>query len=464
MSTFPIRQRIPNEAHSLPKRPNRAIEHLPGPRAKWWLGHASRFTTDDASYIAEMTRTYGPVFKMPLPFGGRAVVMTGIAANRRVLERPEKIISNHNGYAQARLFGESIVTRDFEDHAELRRLIAPAFARPALRGYIDLINQLISQHLQPLLQQEQQNLEIFPAAKRIALDIAARAFAGMNLGVNQTKMNAALAAILEMTSVRLPIRIPGGVYDRGMRGRKFARAYFASEIASRRSGSANDFFSLLCRTENERGERLGGSEIIDNVIGAMIAGHDTTTVAISALSYEFSRHPEWQERVRRDCERALQESPTESLSHQSAASLDSVEWCAKEVLRLYSPVRYVQRRVVRGFDFEGHRIPTNATLLLSLHHTHHNPEYFESPEAFLPDRFGPAPPGRGLNSDAWAPFGKGPHVCLGMGFAMLEIKAFFAFLLPRYHLELPTPYPLEVKGLPVSMPQNGVPIRFTRIH
>lgn len=251
MTAFPIRQRIPNDAYSLPKRPSKALDHLPGPHASWLTGHAARFATDDARYIAEMTDLYGSVFKFSLPFGGRAVVMTGAAANRRVLGRPDKVLSNHNGYAQARLFGDSIVTRDFEDHAELRKIIAPSFAKPALRGHFEVIQRLIAEHFDSVYETQDQTLEIFPAVKRLALGIAAEIFAGMKLGRNQERMNSALEAMLEMISVRLPLRIPGSAYDRGVRGRNFATAYFASEIPSRRSGSGDDFFSLLCRAEND---------------------------------------------------------------------------------------------------------------------------------------------------------------------------------------------------------------------
>lgn len=463
MTTFPIRQRILNAAYSLPIRPSKAVDHLPGPSANWLTGHGARLAKDDARYIAEMTDLYGSVLKIPLPFGGRAVVMTGAAANRRVLGRPEKVLSNHNGYAQANLFGDSIVTRDFEDHAELRKIIAPPFAKPALRGHLEVIQRLISAHFDPVFESREQTFDMFPLAKKLALGIAAEIFAGMNLGRDQERMSSALAAMLGLVSARVPIRIPGGAYARGVRGRKFATAYFESEIPARRAGSGDDFFSLLCRAENEAGERLGDGEIIDNVIGAMIAGHDTTTVALSAMAYELAREPEWQQRVRKDCEQAISESPGETVSIEAAAGLESLEWCAKEVLRLYSPIRYVQRRAVCEFEFEGHRIPKNSTVLLSMHHTHHNAKYFESPEVFRPERFAGGESGKSFDSDAWAPFGKGPHVCLGMGFALLEIKAVFCSLLTNVRLDLPREYRLKVEGLPVSMPTNGVPIRLTRI-
>lgn len=463
MTTFPIRQRIPNDAYSLPKKPSKAVDHLPGPEANWLTGHAARFAKDDARYTGDMTDLYGSVFKLPLPFGGRAVVMTGAAANRRVLGNPGKVLSNHHGYAQAKLFGDSIVTRDFEDHAELRKIIAPPFAKPALRRHLEVIQRLIGEHFDVVFESEEQEIEMFPAVKSLALGIAAEIFAGMDLGRDQERMSSALAAMLRMISVRLPLRIPGAAYDRGVRGHRFATATFESEIPARRSGTGDDVFSRLCRAENEAGERLADGEIIDNVIGAMIAGHDTTTVAIAAMAYELARHPEWQERVRKDCEQAIAESPGQAVSFEAAAGLESVEWCAKEALRLYSPIRYVQRRVVTEFEFEGHRIPKNATVLLSMHHSHHNAKYFESPECFRPERFAPGENKNALDLDAWAPFGKGPHVCLGMGFAFLEIKAFFCALLTKVRLDLPHAYSLEVKGLPVSMPTNGVPMRLTRI-
>lgn len=465
MEPYALRVPIPNAAYALPKRPSRALQHLPGPRANWLTGHSARFLRNDERYIAKLAQAHGTIFKPPFFLGSHAVMMLGPDANRLVLGNVKKVFSSHGGYSGLGIFGQAVVTRDFEDHYELRQLLARSFTPTALEGYFEAITELTRGLMSELVSTRDPQVEIYPRVKQYALRIAGRVFAGLDLGPEQARMNAGLKAILELPSARIPLRLPGGVYDRGMRGLSYANGYFASRVAGRREGHGDDLFTRLCRAENDRGERLSEREVVDNVVGAMIAGHDTSTIAMAALAYELARNPDWQERLRADCSRALAASGGDALSFEQAGTLTSVEWCVKEVLRLYTPVRYIGRRSIEAFEFEGQPVPKNTAILISIHHTHHDPSYFQQPEQFRPDRFGPEQI-REFDPYAWAPFGKGAHLCLGMRFAMLEIKAFLCALLTRFQLNPCSEasgraYRLKVEGLPVSKPTDGVPIRLT---
>ena len=456
MSDFPIRPRIPNAAYALPKAATRGLGHLPGPRGSWLLGHAGPFLRNDGPHLGALFERHGPVFALPMPFGGGAVVAMGAEANRLVLGNAGKQFSNHWAYRGADLFGDSIVTRDFEDHYELRRLITGAFAAPALRRNLAVIDCEVARSAAGL-PPRRGVVELYPFAKQLALAIASRVFVGIDLGDDPAGIQPALVDILAMAGVRLRLPIPGSTYARGRRSRRRVEAWFAARVPERRHGEGDDFLSLLCRAENEAGERLSDAEIVDNAIGALIAGHDTSTIAMASLAWELAQHPAWQERVRKDIENALGSERTPSF--EAAAELRSVEWCANEVLRLHTPIRYIARRSVLPSELGGHSIPANANVLVSVHHTHHDPAHFVRPEAFLPERFAGEDPTLGFDPFAFAPFGKGAHKCLGISFAMLEIKAFLTALLSRYRLEPVDDAPLRVEGLPVSKPRNGVPLQ-----
>lgn len=465
MESYAERVPIPNTAYALPKRPGRAVHHLPGPKRNWLTGSSLRFLGNDERFVAQLARAHGRIFKLPFFLGTQAVMMLGADANRLVLGNATKIFSNHGSYSGLGIFGQAVVTRDFEDHYELRQLLAESFTPAALAGYFETITELTHPLMNELEAEPDSPINLYPRVKQYALRIAGQVFAGLDLGPEQSRMSAGLKAILDMPSARVPLRFPGGVYDRGMRGLSYANAYFASRVPERREGAGNDLFTRLCRAENDRGERLGEQEVVDNVVGAMIAGHDTSTVAMAALSYELARNPAWQERLREDCFRARAASGGEELSFAQAGSLVSVEWCVKEVMRLYTPVRYIGRRSIEAFEFDGHVVPKNTAILISIQHTHHDPAHFAQPEEFKPERFAPEHI-REFDPYAWAPFGKGAHLCLGMGFAMLEIKAFLCALLTRFSLApcrdaSGRAYPLRVEGLPVSKPIDGVPIRLT---
>lgn len=456
MSDFPIRQRIPNPAYALPKSATRELGHLPGPHDAWLTGHATAFLRNDGPHIGALFERHGPLFVLPMPLGAGIVVTKGPAAVRHVLGNAGKQFSNYWAYKGADLFGDSIVTRDFDDHYELRRLVTGAFAAPALRRNLEVVGEEVARHIDAL-PATGGTVELYPFAKRFALAVAARVFTGIDLTNDPDRLHAALIDVLAMAGVRLQLPIPGTTYARGLRSRRRLESYFAAKVRERRSGGGEDFLSLLCRAENEAGERLADAEIVDNAVGALIAGHDTSTIAMASLAHELAHHPDWQERLRKEVETAR--SGSDRLSFEAASGMRQVEWCVNEVLRRYTPIRYILRRSVAPSTFAGHEVPANANVLVSVHHTHHDPAYFTRADAFLPERFAGEDPALDFDPFAFAPFGKGAHQCLGISFAMLEIKAFVAALLSRYRLEPADDEPLRVEGLPVSKPTTGVALR-----
>jgi len=354
-----------------------------------------------------------------------------------------------------------VVTRDLKDHSELRKTMASSFSRAAVTGYLRDINSLCSKSLDSVQTQDNEEIQVYPLAKSFALGVAFKVFAGINAVDNDLRMSRALAAILNLSNAKLPLPIPGTTYYRGIRGRAYAEHHFRRLIPLRREAKGSDLFTHLCTSENDAGERLSDDDVIDNVIGAMIAGHDTSTIAIVALMVELAKSPERQNQLVEKCRAIYERTGETALCASEAAALTDIDCCVKEVLRLHTPIRLIQRRLTQDFSFEGHRIPANSNVLLSVYHNHLNGEYFEHPTRFLPERFSDESKFKKIPPYAWAPFGKGAHVCIGMQFAMLEIKAFMYQLLLRYKIGIDPDYQFRISGLPVSKPVNGVPLKLT---
>ena len=108
----------------------------------------------------------------------------------------------------------------------------------------------------------------------------------------------------------------------------------------------------------------------------------------------------------------------------------------RETLRLYAPIQVLPRRNVRPFDTDGHRIPANSHILVSPQTCHRDPALFDDPECFLPGRFLAGSAAASVDPFAFVPFGKGSHMCIGMHFALMEVRAVFAELLRSYEIQL----------------------------
>jgi cytochrome P450 len=230
-------------------------------------------------------------------------------------------------------------------------------------------------------------------------------------------------------------------------------------LAARRAGHGGDMFSRLVRARSEEGAALSDSDIVDHMIFLMMAAHDTTTSTLTSMTYELAKHPHWQDRVREES-RAL---GTGELGFEDLDKLESLTWVIKEIMRRYPPLPVIPRVAMRGFEWSGYRVPANAMVVISPIHTHHMAEWWSEPSRFDPERFAPARAEDQRHTHVWIPFGGGPHLCLGMHFADLQIKAIMHQLLLRYRWSVPAGYTMPVQQAPISKPLDGLPIELRRI-
>jgi cytochrome P450 len=259
-----------------------------------------------------------------------------------------------------------------------------------------------------------------------------------------------------MSLVRLPL--PGLEFSRGLRGRRTMLEAFGRRLADKRRSSAPDLFSQLCRAESETGERFSDEEILDHLVFLMMAAHDTTTSTLTSMAYELARHPEWQERVREECF-AVGEAP----DFEALARLPAIDLVTNEILRRYPPLSTIPRVAVRDCEFEGYPIPEGAMVTVFPIHTHHMAEWWTAPFRFDPERFSEARAEHRRHTHVFTPFGGGAHVCLGMRFAELQIKAVLHALVRRFRWTVPQGYRMPVQQAPISKPLDGLPIFLDRL-
>jgi cytochrome P450 len=200
-----------------------------------------------------------------------------------------------------RIFTNGLLLRDAADHRHHRRIMQVAFHQQALREYAARMNPHIAAAIDGW-DQRGASVRAFDALKTLTLDLACRIFLGVELGGASVRLNRAFEATVAAAMSIVRLRIPGLEFDRGLRGRAHMIDFFSNMMEAKRSGESADMFSRLCRAESEEGERYRDEEIIDHLIFLMMAAHDTTTSTVTSMLYELARHPEWQERVRAECQ------------------------------------------------------------------------------------------------------------------------------------------------------------------
>ena len=251
-----------------------------------------------------------------------------------------------------------------------------------------------------------------------------------------------------------------------LRGRKvmaFFRALVAETMAMRKErlerdpGSVpSDFLTLLLKAEGPDG--LKASEIEDNIITFIGAGHETTARALGWTLYCLANAHWERDRVEAEIDAVV------------ASNLDPVDWLEnmpltraafEEAMRLYPPAASISREAIEEDRYGKLTIVKGAQIQIMPWTIHRHRKLWANPEAFLPERFHPENRER-IDRFQYLPFGAGPRVCIGASFALQEAMIALGVLMSRYRFDMtPQTDPWPVQKL-TTQPQGGLPMRVSR--
>jgi cytochrome P450 len=210
-----------------------------------------------------------------------------------------------------------------------------------------------------------------------------------------------------------------------------------------------DLLNLLFQADNGTWPR---KRIRDEALTFMLAGHETTANAMSWFWYLMSVNPEARERMLAEIDDVL------SGRRPTADDLARLPWttaCIQESQRYYSAVWIVARDAIEDDVIDGHHIRPGTTVLIPIHHIHHDERWWPDPETFDPTRFlGDAandPP-----RSAYLPFGGGRRICIGQSFALMEMVLMAAIMSQRFVFDVFTVHPVELEATLTLRPKHGL--------
>ena len=444
-------------APALPSPTLRDLAHIPGDDGWPVLGSTLGVLADPLGSARRMVERYGPVYRNHV-IGTRNIALMGPQANEFVLFDSERLFSSQLGWdpVLGRLFPRGLMMLDFDEHRRHRRAMAVAFKTAPMQAYLVALNEGIAARVVQWRTQGD-GMRVYPAVKQLTLDLAATAFLGGGGGLDMPAVKAAFVAMVAAAVgvVRRPL--PGTAMRRGVRGRAAIVAMFSAEIPRRREGDGADIFSQLCRATHEDGALMTAREIVDHMSFLMMAAHDTLTSSMTTLLWKLAAHPEWQERLRAEAQ-GLGLPPGAPLPYERLHDMPLTEMALKEAMRINPPVPAIPRRAVRAFRFGGYDIPAGAIVGINPLYTHHMPDIWPDPERFDPLRFTEEAV-RARHRYAWVPFSGGAHMCIGLHFAVMQMKCMAYHLLTQCELSLAPGYAPQWRLWPIPQPKDGLPVR-----
>lgn len=234
------------------------------------------------------------------------------------------------------------------------------------------------------------------------------------------------------------------------------------EQRTRKDGSYDDrgdLLSMLLQTHYENGEHLSREQLMDELITLFLAGHETTSNALTWTLFLLAKHPEIQQKVHHELDLAI---IGDSPEFEDLEALKYTEMVIKESMRMLPPVWTLScRQANETTELAGYLIPKDKILFISPWANHYNPRFFKEPDRFMPERFSPEAE-KQLPRYAYMPFGGGPRVCIGNSFAMMEAKLILAGLLKRFRFELAPNTKLDPQAQITLSNKDGMPLKFLR--
>jgi cytochrome P450 len=438
--------------------PGSGLKPVVGDRGLPVIGHIIEMLRGGPDYLMHLYQTSGPVVF------GDSPVLPGVAALGP--DAAQVVYSNRNkDYSQqgwvpviGPFFHRGLMLLDFDEHMFHRRIMQEAFVRSRLVGYVEQMDQVVSQVIANDWVANDARFLLYPAMKELTLDIASMVFMGHEPGTDHelvTKVNKAFTITVRAGNAIVRTSVPPLKWWRGLKARQLLENYFAERVAERRGKDGNDLLTVLCQTEDEDGNKFSDSDIVNHMIFLMMAAHDTSTTTTTAMVYHLAANPQWQQRCRDESDR-LGDGP---LDINSLEKLESLDLVMNESIRLVTPVQWAMRQTVRDTELLGYFIPKGTNVIAYPGMNHRLPELWRDPLTFDPDRFTEPRNEHKQHRYAFTPFGGGAHKCIGMAFGQLEIKTIMHRLLRKYQFELPRPgYEAKWDYQSIPAPKDGMPI------
>jgi len=366
--------------------------------------------------------------------------------------------------------GRGLLTSEGETWRRHRRIMAPAFDPRAIIGYAPIMTDVTESLLAKWdALPDASEADVAAAMMHVTLHIISRAMFSsdsdeivdvVESGVNryQTTVRPSLLDLLHVPEWLTRLLAPkhtAGIFD------EFDRSVdrLLAERGRKPDAEPKDLLArLIAARDSETGRGMTAKEVRDQVVTIFLAGHETTSQALSWTWYLLSKHPAAEAKLHEELARVLD---GRAPRYEELASLRYTRMVIEESMRLYPPAHTMARQPIAPDTVLGHRIPAGAEVLIVPWLLHRKPSLWERPDRFEPERFSPE---RAASRPrfAYIPFGAGPRICIGAAFAMAEATLILATIAQRYRLRLKPGYPVEPQGLITLRPRNGLRMTLER--
>ena len=418
--------------------------------------------------LTRYTELYGDTFRFYIGGLKEAIVTTNPDVIQHVLK------TNAENYQKSEIqvkrmghfLGKGLLTTHGEAWRTQRRLIQKGFDRKQLEALSSIMQDSLAESLQQFERQVRVgSVDIYPHLMKMTFTMVARSLFGAKLKDEDIDLVSHTICTVQEFIVRQtlqPYMNPWFAVSGELRKHEEMRARADSILMAyikqrRHQEPGHDLLQTLMDARYSDGEGMSDELVLSESMQLLVAGHETSSNALSWMFYLLSSRPDCLEKVRQEFDSVLGDAP---LSYGDVPRFEFVTQVIQEALRLYPPFWMVDRMAVADDLARDVAIPRGSTVIVFVYGAHHAPHYWPSPESFDPERFTKAneklqPP------FTYLPFGGGPRGCIGGNYAMLQILMILSVLLRRYDFQLSPGQTIEARPMVILRPKHGIRMTFS---
>ncbi|XP_068708816.1 cytochrome P450 3A9-like [Montipora foliosa] len=420
---------------------------------------------------------YGKVFCICL---GRqpAVVVADPEILKKILVKDFSKFQNRFSQVQPTgAIGKSVFFARDQAWRRIRATLSPSFTAKKMKGMVSLIEESIDRLMEKVAKVAGtgESVDLLDWFSRVTLEVILSSAFGVQADVLNDERSLLLEKIKEVFRspwiVDVLRRFPFGIrlimFVRKVSGRMSFFDQIAADIVQQRRKSGptqrQDLMDLMLIAHEESVQegvsKLTDEEIVGQCVIFLLAGYETSSNTLGYIAYQLALNQEVQDKLRQMIKRAVDSNPDSTL-YEIAQDIEYLDCVINEALRLHPPVAQVNRECAEDYEWNGIRIPAGLEVIVPVYSIHRDAEVWPDPEKFNPERFrSPAKDSR--SPYHFMPFGLGPRSCIGMRFALMEVKITLVRFLMKYKImrSPETQVPLKIVSGGTLYAKNGVHVR-----
>jgi retinoid hydroxylase len=450
----------------------KSAEMMPGNIGLPIIGNTIDALRKQELFYWERHQQHGNIFKVSMPgLFNNIACLVGSEANRLFFKEESDKLSSRlgNKFLAPILSPDMVLMQDGQQHRISRRLILPVFHQQAIASYFDTIQSVVTNTMADW--GELGMIDLSAELHKLTLAVVVKIFLGSEKTAEIQQVSEWFTTLVDSLNGVIKWDHPLTLHGRGQAARHKIFDYIRQTIEERAARSdleqSTDVLSLLLNTVDEDGNKFTETQVINQAIGFLFAGHDTTSSLMSWLLFELGNSPEWRQKLRDEHQQVVGAEPI-LMSH--LRQLPNMTNVIKEGERMYPPGFIICRMAMEDIEYGGYLIPADWYVCIFPMLTHRLPEIYRAPDSFDPDRFAFPREEDKKQPYSLIGFGGGVHSCIGVELAQMEMKIILSTLLQKYDWTVtPTtaeiapvrrPFTMQKQLKATFVSRNPLPIRF----